>query len=93
MPSSCVITTIVAPSACSARSSAMIALAGARVEVAGRLVGEHDRRSPEQRAGDRHALALAARQLRRGVVEPVPEADALERLARPLAPLRRPAPV
>ena len=33
----------------------------ARVEVAGRLVGEHDRRRADERAGDRHALALAAR--------------------------------
>ena len=34
--------------------------AGPRVEVAGRLVGEQDRRVVDQRARDRHALLLAA---------------------------------
>ena len=37
--------------------------AGLRVEVAGRLVGEQDRRVVDERARDRDALALAARQL------------------------------
>ena len=53
------------------------------VEVPGGLVGEHDRGPRHERAGDRGALALAARELRRMVVEPVAEADALEDLARP----------
>ena len=43
------------------------ARAGAAVEVAGRLVGEHDRRPPDERPRDRDALALAARELRRRV--------------------------
>ena len=34
--------------------------AGLRIEVAGRLVGEQDRRVVDQRPRDRHALALAA---------------------------------
>ena len=38
-------------------------LAGHRVEVRGRLVGEHDARARDQRARDGDALALAARQL------------------------------
>ena len=38
-------------------------LAGARVQVAGRFVGEQDRRIDRQRAGDRDALAFAAGQL------------------------------
>jgi hypothetical protein len=33
------------------------------VQVAGRLVGEHDRRVVGEGAGERHALLLAARQL------------------------------
>ena len=41
--------------------------AGLRVEVAGRLVGEQDRRVVHERARDGHALALAARQLVRPV--------------------------
>jgi hypothetical protein len=38
-------------------------LAGLRIEVAGRLVGQHQRRIAHQRAGDRHPLLLAAGQL------------------------------
>jgi hypothetical protein len=57
-----VITTIVAPAACSSCSSAKIA-ARCAVEVPGRLVGEHDRRLADERAGDRDALALTAREL------------------------------
>ena len=56
---------------CSSRSSATISAPERAVEVAGRLVGEHDRRPPDERARDRHALALAARQLLGAVVEPV----------------------
>jgi hypothetical protein len=54
-------------------------LAGAAVEVAGRLVGEHDRRAAEQRPRDRHALALAARQRGRHLIGAVAEADPFER--------------
>ena len=39
------------------------------VEVAGRLVGPHDRGLADQRAGDRDPLLLAARQLGGPVVE------------------------
>ncbi len=46
-----------------------------RVEVAGRLVGEHHRRARDERAGDGDALLLAAGQLRRAVREPVGQAD------------------
>ena len=70
-------------------------LAGAAVEVAGRLVGEHDRRPPEQRAGDRDPLALAARQLRRARASsrcPRPTRSSASRAARPpLAPAPAPA--
>ena len=41
----------------------------------------------DERAGDRHALALAAGELRRVVRQPVAEPDPLEHLARPLAAL------
>ena len=47
------------------------------VEVAGGLVGQDDRRGADERAGDGDALALAAGELGRVVVEAVVEADAL----------------
>ena len=52
-----------------------------RVEVAGRLVGEHHGRARDERAGDRDALLLAAGELGRAVLAPVAEAD-LARSAR-----------
>ena len=58
------------------------------VEVAGRLVGEHDRRPPHERARDRHPLAFAAGELRRPERRAVREADAVERLGRPRAAAR-----
>ena len=42
-----------------------------RVEVAGRLVGQHDRRVVGERARDGDALLLAARELRRIVVRAI----------------------
>ena len=54
-----------------------------RIEVAGRLVGEHHARARHQRSGDRHALLLTARQLRRAVREAVTEADLLDQLVEP----------
>ena len=47
-------------------------VAGAGVEIAGRLVGEQDRRLVGQRPRDRHALLLAAGELRRIVMAPRP---------------------
>ena len=58
--------------------------AGPRVEVPGRLVREQDRRVVDQRAGDRDALLLSARQLVRMVVGPVAEPDQIEHLDRAL---------
>ena len=46
-------------------------LSGGLVEVAGRLVGQHDRRLPDQGAGDRDPLPLPARDLGRARVQPV----------------------
>ena len=46
-----------------------------RVEVAGRLVGEHHRRPRDERAGDRDALLLAAGELRRPVRAALGETD------------------
>ena len=44
---------------------------GAAVERAGRLVGEQQARAVDERARDRHALALAARELIGAVLEPI----------------------
>ena len=52
----------------------------AAVEIARRLVGEQQRRLRDERARDRHALLLAARQLARLVIQPLAEPHALERL-------------
>ena len=67
----------------------MISAPVARVEVAGRLVGEQHVGAVGQRPGDRHALLLAAGELRRQVAQAVAEADPLEQLARPGAALGR----
>ena len=65
-----------------------IACAGGAVEVAGRLVGEHDRRPADERARDRDALALPARELRRARrAADRPSPTRVERLGRALAPL------
>ncbi len=65
-----------------------------RVEVARGLVREDDARVVDEGARDRRALALAARELRRPVVQPVAELDGLEELpAASLALLARDAPV
>ena len=57
---------------------------GLRVEVAGRLVGEHHRRAVDQRARHGDALLLTAGQLGRPVGEPVAEADGVDQLVEPL---------
>ena len=75
---SCVITTIVAPSALKLVEQRQDRGAGRAVEVARRLVGEHDRRPSDERARDRDPLPLAAGELRRPAVEPVAEPDRRE---------------
>ena len=55
-------------------------LAHPRVERAERLVEQQHLRLDGQRAGERHALALAARELRRVALAEVAEADELEQL-------------
>ena len=52
--------------------------AGARVEVAGGLVGEDHFGTGDQRPGARDALLLPAGQLRRAVPEPVAQADGVD---------------
>ena len=58
--------------------------ARSRVEVAGRFVGEQHRGPARERACDRDALLLTARQLRRAVVQPVAEPDGLHDRVEPL---------
>ena len=52
------------------------------IQIAGRLIGKDQRRARGQRAGNRHALLLPARKLRRIVPQPVPEAHRLQRRPR-----------
>ena len=63
--------------------------AGRDVERAGRLVAEQHVGPLGDRARDRHALLLAARELRGKVVEPLAEADERERLVRRHRAVRR----
>ena len=63
-------------------------LAVVRVQVAGGLVGEQDRRVPSQPAGHRHALLLTAGELRGVVLHAVRHADLLQRLLHALLALR-----
>ena len=65
--------------------------AGLRVELARGLVGEQELRRVGQRARDRDALLLAARQLRRPVVVSRGKSDVGQQLARALQALRRAA--
>ena len=63
-------------------------LAGVRVEIARRLVGEDDRWAVDERPRDGHPLLLSARQFRRPVLEAVPKPDAFEGLVGAEAPLK-----
>ena len=56
--------------------------AGGLVEIAGRLVGDQDRRIGRERAGERDALLLAAGKLRRIMMQPLGQADLGQFLAR-----------
>ena len=58
-------------------------VAGLRVELAGRLVGQDEDRVLDQGPGDRHPLLLAARQLVGPMVEPVAQADLAQAARRP----------
>ena len=68
-----VTSTTVLPCAWSSRKSASTSSPVLRVEGAGGLVGEQQRRPVGERAGDRHALALAAGELAGQGVRPCPE--------------------
>ena len=69
---SCVMIITVVPSPLSSRSSARTSAPERESRLPGRLVGEDDRRPGDDRAGDRHALALAARELLGAVVQACP---------------------
>ena len=60
-------------------------VAGLRIELAGRLVGEQQDRLLDEGPGDRHSLLLAAGKLVRAVIEPVFEADLASAARRPAA--------
>ena len=58
---------------------------GRRIEVAGGFVREEQGRVVDQSSGDSHSLLLAARELRRFVVEMFPQTNSLQQLSGPLA--------
>ena len=66
-----VITTTVSPSWCSSSISVEHLLAGRGVEVAGRLVAQHEGRPAHQGPGQRDPLTLATGHLRRGGPHPL----------------------
>ena len=66
-------------------------VSAARIEVAGRLVAEQQPRAADQRARDRDALALAARELGRPMIDAIGEADLRRSVARARSS-RRPDP-
>ena len=57
--------------------------AGDGVEVAGRLVGEHQLRLGNQRAGDGHALLLATGQFIRSVVQALLQSQGIDEQIEP----------
>ena len=65
------------------------ALGGRRIEIAGRLVGEQHFGPVGDGAGNRHALLLAAGELRRAVIPALAEAERLEQLLGALLGLAR----
>ena len=84
-----VIRTIVRPAALQLVEEVHHLGAGVAVEVAGRLVGEDQRRLGDERPGDRDALLLAARQLGRLMGQAIAESQPLERGLGPRRTLRR----
>ena len=79
MSGSWVMRTMVLPSSLSSWKMPMISMRGARVEVAGRLVGQEDGRVGDERAGDGDALLLAAGELRGVVAFAAGQADVVQR--------------
>jgi hypothetical protein len=57
---------------------------GSRIEIAGRLIGEKKARCIDQRAGNRDALLLAAGELAGRIALALPQAEKVQRRARPL---------
>ena len=86
-----VTSTTVMPWRLSSWNSAMISRLVVRVERAGRLVGEDQQRLGDQRARDRHALLLAAGELRGVVVGALAQPDALQHRQRARACAPAPA--
>ena len=58
-----------------------------RVECAGRFVGKDQRRVGGDRSGDRDALLLSTRELRRCVLDPIGQSDEIQRLEGQAPPL------
>ena len=67
-------------------------LAGARIEISRRLVGQQQDGLVDQRAGDRHPLLFTPRQLRRRVIRAGRQTDGRQQFPGPLLhlPARRP---
>ncbi len=88
---SCVTMTTVWPSRTSSANSVEQALRRVRIEVAGRLVGEQDRRRVGQRARHGDALLLSARQRARELVGLIGDAEPVEQVRARARGVRAPA--
>ncbi len=85
MAGSCVATMAVTPSlAHQAPQQTHDSVAGLRVQLAGRLIGQQQRRLVGQRAGDGDPLLLATRQLVRPMVRPIRQPHQAQQLGDPL---------
>ena len=86
---SCVTSTMAGPVAAQLVEQVDDGGRGAAVEVAGRLVGQHDRGLVDHRPRDRDPLLLAARHPRREVAGALRDAEPLEQIVGARARLRR----
>ena len=82
-----VATTTVTPTSLKRLNSFMISSARSRIEIAGGLVGNEQRRLGHDRARDSHALLLAGGELERPALLLAEQADLIERRAHALVDL------
>ena len=80
---SCVTRMIVIPAGVQFLKHAQDLFARPRIEISGRFVGQHERRTIDQRAGDGDALLLSAGHLARLMMHAIAESHVLQQVAAP----------